>query len=91
MELADFNVGDEFRCGNGEYRCTDIGARTVIAIRLDHIEISGTTPRTLNRIQAEADGWFSGPPYAVVEYVFDEESRKGCHASYPLLKDREMN
>jgi hypothetical protein len=85
MELADFNVGDEFRCGNGEYRCTDIGARTVIAIRLDHIQVAGTTPRTLNRIEAEAEGWFNGPPYAVAEYVFDEEDQQGCYVGEARL------
>lgn len=78
MKLADFKVGGEFRCGDGEFRCTDIGARAVIAIRLDHVDVAGTAPRTLNRMEAEAEGWFNGPPYAVAEYVFDEEDQKGC-------------
>jgi hypothetical protein len=34
--------------------------------------------RTLDRIEAEAEGWFKGPPYAVAESVFDEYEQEGC-------------
>jgi hypothetical protein len=34
--------------------------------------------RTLSRAEAEADGWFNGPPYAVSESVFDEDDQAGC-------------
>ena len=34
--------------------------------------------RTLNRAEAEAEGWFHGPPYAVAESVFDEHDIEGC-------------
>ena len=33
---------------------------------------------TLNRAEAEAKGWFNGPPYAVAESVFDENDMQGC-------------
>lgn len=34
--------------------------------------------------EAEADGWFSGPPYAIAESVFDEDDMKACvpHCSH---------
>jgi hypothetical protein len=34
--------------------------------------------RTLDRAEAEAEGWFGGPPYAVAERVFDEYDIEGC-------------
>jgi hypothetical protein len=37
MEHSDFYVGLEFSTSAGfRWRCTDIGSRTIIAIRLDH-------------------------------------------------------
>jgi hypothetical protein len=32
----------------------------------------------LSRDEAEAEGWFNGPPYAVAESVFDEYDIEGC-------------
>jgi hypothetical protein len=43
--------------------------------------VDGTRPelrRTLNRAEAESDGWFNGPPFAVLESVFDEDTMPGC-------------
>lgn len=34
--------------------------------------------RTLSRAEAEAEGWFNGPPYAVAESVFDEYDMEDC-------------
>ncbi len=81
MKLADFKIGEEFCCGGRQWRCTDIGTRTIIAIRIDQVEISSNVPglsRTLSRPEAEAEGWFRGPPYAVAENVFDEDDITGC-------------
>jgi hypothetical protein len=66
MRLSDFQIGTSFWTVTGEWRCTDIGRRTVTAIKLngDH-----------------DPSWFSGPPYAVAEEVFDEDSIKGCYAT----------
>ena len=47
----------------GRWRCTDIGTRTVIAIRLD---------------LDHDPSWYNGPRYAVVETVFDEDGIIGC-------------
>ncbi len=37
-----------------------------------------TTDRTLNGAEAEQEGWFNGPPYAVAEHLFDEYDLEGC-------------
>lgn len=52
---------DFFLDGN-KWRCTDKGARTICAIRLDK----------------EDDSWYRGPPYAVLEVVFDEDDVINC-------------
>ena len=66
MKHADFRIGCEFLTGSGRWRCTDVGKRTISAIRLDHDD----DPR-----------WYNGPPYAVVEDVFDEEGIKDCEVA----------
>jgi len=58
-----------------------LGTRTVIAIRIDCVHVSGSAPeltRTLSHEEAAREGWFNGSPYAVAETVFDEEALKGC-------------
>jgi hypothetical protein len=63
MKLSDFEIGKTFFTETGTWRCTDVGTRTVIAIKVsDHDDPS----------------WFSGPPYAVCEVVFDEDDREAC-------------
>lgn len=63
MKLSDFHIGLEFICGPFWWRCTDVGARTVIAIRL----VEG------NPI------WYEGPPYMVDEVVLDETEMEDAH------------
>jgi hypothetical protein len=55
LEHADFTIDREFWTETGGWRCTDVGTRTICAIKLDG------DPRNWN-----------GPPYSVVEPVFDE-------------------
>jgi hypothetical protein len=84
MNVEDFAVGEEFWCGDQQYRCTDIGTRTIVAIRIDRVEVAGNTPelrRTLSYDEAKAEGWFNGPPYAIAEHVFDEYEQEGCSLS----------
>lgn len=81
MQHSDFKIGQEFWCSGRQWRCTDIGTRTIVALRLDRIEAASNDPkhrRTLDRAEAEAEGWFNGPPYAVAESVFDEDDIEGC-------------
>jgi hypothetical protein len=63
MKHSDFWIGREFLSGSGRWRCTDIGTRTVAAIKLD----MDHDPASYN-----------GPPYAVAESVFDEYDMEGC-------------
>jgi hypothetical protein len=70
MKHSDFKIGFEFLTETGRWRCTDVGSRTVAAIRLD-----------LDHDPA----WYDGPPYAVLEHVFDEDGIEGCE---PAPKDR---
>jgi hypothetical protein len=81
VQHSEFNIGAEFWCGGRKWRCIDIGGRTIIAIRVDRVEVGNRPPerrRVLSRAEAEAEGWFNGPPYAVVESVFDEYHLEGC-------------
>jgi len=64
MKHNDFKIGLEFTTGSGLWRCTDVGTRTICAIKID--EHPGDP------------SWFNGPPYAVAEHVFDEYGFGGC-------------
>jgi antitoxin ParD1/3/4 len=61
MKHAAFQIGTEFLTASGRWRVTDVGTRTVIAMKLE------TDPRNYN-----------GPPYSIVEQVFDEYDLEGC-------------
>lgn len=64
MKHADFHIGLEFVATAGfRWRCTDVGTRMVIAIRLDHADAA----------------WYQGPPYIAEEVVFDEHELSRCH------------
>lgn len=69
MKHEDFELGMEFSCGPGRWRVTDIGMRTVIAIKLSDL--------------APPD-WYEGPPYSVAEMVFDEDDFAACEPSIQL-------
>jgi hypothetical protein len=63
MKHSDFFIGCEFLSGSGRWRCTDVGTRTIAAIRLnrDH-------DPTL----------YNGPPYLIAEELFDEYEIEEC-------------
>lgn len=84
MEHSEFKIGETFWVGTQQWRCTDIGTRTIVAIRVDRVEVGSNKPelrRSLSRSEAEAEGWFDGPPYAVAESVFDEYDIEACALS----------
>ncbi len=86
MKHSDFVMGETFWCGDRQWRCTDIGTRTIAAIRIDSVAVDSTAPelrRTLSFHEAEAEGWFTGPPYPVAEHVFDEDDIEGCTTERP--------
>src|SRR5947209_18454195 len=62
MKHSDFKIGREFLTETGRWRCTDVGKRTIAAIKLDH---------------DDDPAWYNGPPYAVLEQVFDEYAIEG--------------
>jgi hypothetical protein len=68
MKHSDFKIGIEFLTATGRWRCTDVGTRTIAAIRLD---------------LDHDPSWYSGPPYPVVEHVFDEDGLEGCDPAPP--------
>jgi hypothetical protein len=70
MKHSEFFIGCEFTTAAGSWRCTDVGTRIIAAIRLD---LDGDP------------AWYNGPPYAVVECVFDEEGMEDCD---PLKEPR---
>jgi len=62
MKHADFAIGTIFRTGAGVWQCTDVGTRTIVAIK----------------IEPDRDAsWRNGPPYVVPEHVFDENDFGG--------------
>jgi hypothetical protein len=91
MMLADFKIGTQFHCGEKLYLCTDVGTRTVVAIRIDRVEARGHTSdgeifqRILTFATAQSEGWFSGPPYAVAETVFSEDDFPVCKLAHHIL------
>lgn len=62
MNKDEFHIGLEFYTSSGKWRCTDIGTRVIVAIKLDKTD----------------ESWYNGPPYAVAEVVFDEYYLPGC-------------
>jgi hypothetical protein len=81
MLHGEFRIGETFWCGDRQWRCTDIGTRTIAAICIDRVEVGSNVPelrRMLDHAEAQRDGWFNGPPYAVAESVFDEDGIEGC-------------
>lgn len=67
MEHSEFQIGLEFWCGKRRWRCTDVGTRTVVAIRVHPVEMTtvqagGTKEHeTPTYEQADAMAWFDGP------------------------------
>lgn len=68
MKIDDFCIGNEFYCGKKRWRCTDIGTRVIVAICISEHD---------NEVS-----WLNGPPYAIVEHVFDEDDQLGCSLEF---------
>ena len=81
MKHQDFSIGTEFYIGDAKWRCTDVGTRTIIAIRIDQVTIihSDGKGNTTSEVVTNDPSWFNGPPYAVAEDVFDEHSFVSYH------------
>jgi hypothetical protein len=85
MKLTDFRIGQEFYCAGKRWRCTDVGSRVVVAICLEPHEVVSITDADTDpsarrdyRHVTDEPSWFDGPPFAVIEEVFDEHSIQAC-------------
>jgi hypothetical protein len=85
MRRSDFSIGLEFWCGGKRWRCTDIGTRVIVAICLEpremvqlKLDAADKAKRTETRTISDDPRDLSGPPYGVVESVFDEYDMEGC-------------
>jgi len=68
MKHSDFYIGLEFFGSAGfVWRCTDVGSRTIAAIRIEDDRDAS---------------WYNGPPYAVAEIIFDEYDFAACSRSF---------
>ena len=85
MKRSDFMIGETFWTQSGAFRCTDIGTRVVVAVKLGPREVSRAESvdgefQIAKRIDDDPS-WLDGPPYAVEEVVFDENDLAGCFLS----------
>lgn len=65
MQHSDFKVGEDFFTAVGRWRCTDVGQRTIVAVRWpEDMEIPSNT---------RLEDWLKGPPHVLEEVVFDEK------------------
>jgi len=80
MKKEHFTIGEEFFTVDRRWRCTDIGQRVIVAIRVDRVEIGSSdgSSRVLDQAEAQATGYFNGPPYGLAEVVFDEYDQEEC-------------
>jgi hypothetical protein len=62
MKKTEFEIGKDFYTETGKWRCTDIGTRIITAIQLNQ----------------EDPANYNGPPYSILEYVFDEYDMEEC-------------
>jgi hypothetical protein len=60
---ADFSIGCECLTGAGTWRCTDVGTRVIVAIRIN--------------AHPDDPNWYYGPLYAVAASAFDEYAQQG--------------
>ncbi|MBC4019155.1 hypothetical protein ACFQU2_03940 [Siccirubricoccus deserti] len=73
MRDSEFAIGRVFTTDRGlwHYTDTDVGARTVVAIRIDSADVvSILGGREAPSIVAPS--WFDGPPYALAGTMLDE-------------------
>lgn len=85
MKQGDFQIGVEFWSGGKRWRCTDVGSRVIVAISLEPHEVvnyvlnpDGTALGKPKRHLSDVPSWLNGPPYAIVEHVFDENDQLAC-------------
>ena len=78
MKHSEFVIGQAFTPGHGLWRCTDVGTRRVVAIRIDSAEVVSVLGgrETASIVDPRRDpSWLNGPPYALAETVFQDVGR----------------
>jgi hypothetical protein len=65
MTHDEFHIGETFWTAAGQFKRTDVGTRTIVAVAIGAKEIADPS-------------WLNGPPYAVAELVFDEDDLEAC-------------
>ncbi len=97
MKHGDFRIGIEFWCGGKRWRCIDVGSRVIVAISLEPHEVvnyapsaDGVSPGKYQRHVTDDPSWLAGPPYAIVESVFDEYDLPGCSLTKGLVEDGDV-
>ena len=68
MKHSDFVIGERFQTAVGTWVCTDIGTRTISAIRIPSNDLGWEELHG-----ATIEQWIQGPPYAVKEELFNEK------------------
>ena len=94
MKLSDFAIGETFWTHVGAFRCTDVGTRVVVGVKLGPREVataeSGDRELRISKRIDDDPSWLNGPPYAVEQVVFDENELLGCfRTEAELLGDGE--
>lgn len=92
MDHSDFVLHKTFWTETGEWRVTDIGRRVVVAIPLQSKAVSfdpATKQEETYPISEKTHpDWWNGPPYAIMEQVFDENDFDGCVATKKEYKEQ---
>ena len=80
MKHDEFSIGTEFMTDTGQWRCTDVGTRTIAAIKISAVQVTHLAEdgQLTSELVSDDPSWFNGPPYAVAEFVFDEDSLVAC-------------
>jgi hypothetical protein len=82
MTFNDFKLGIEFRYRDQTWRCTDVGARVIVAICLTEtwaIRVAANTGmKERVRFTSVDPKRLEGPPYGVPEEVLDERKFALC-------------
>jgi hypothetical protein len=79
MKHKDFRIGGYFYMSAHKYLCTDIGTRTICAVRADYAEVtSSCNGKRSTRTQKLTREVIGGPPYWLEEMVIDEYDMVVC-------------
>jgi len=83
MRHGDFCIGKAFTTDTGQWRCTDIGTRTIVAIKISEVHVIrvANDGRATSETVSTDPSWFDGPPYAVAELVLDEDDMGACRTA----------